>query len=75
MGRRRLIALRLLGLGWYVAICLVLGIYGGIKLDEITGLRPLFILLGLFLGVVAAFYGLYMMVRPLLSSSDLGDGK
>ena len=66
---RRLLALRLLGLGWYVAMCIVVGAIGGIWLDGLSGLAPLFTLLGVLIGTVAAFYGLYKMVRPLLDSS------
>ena len=67
---RRLIALRLLGLGWYVAVCIVAGAVGGIWLDRLTGLTPLFTLLGVLFGTVAAFYGLYKMVLPLFNSSS-----
>ncbi|PKB83150.1 MAG: hypothetical protein BZY88_02905 [SAR202 cluster bacterium Io17-Chloro-G9] len=64
-----LIALRLTGLGWYVATCLVLGILGGVGLDKLLGTTPLFILLGTLLGSVVAFWGLYKMVQPILNAS------
>ena len=67
---RRLIALQLLGLGWYVALCIVVGAVGGIWLDRISGLTPLFTLLRVLLGTVAAFYGLYKMVRPLFDNNS-----
>ena len=67
---RRLIALRLLGLGWYVALCVVAGAVGGIWLDRLSGLTPLFTLLGVLIGTVAAFYGLYKMVIPLFNSNS-----
>ena len=67
---RRLIALQLLGLGWYVALCIVVGAAGGIWLDRFSGLTPLFTLLGVLLGTVAAFFGLYKMVRPLFNSDS-----
>ena len=67
----RLLALRLLGLGWYVATCLVVGVLAGVYLDQRLDLKPLFTLLGVFLGTFAAFYGLYKMVRPLFSSGNL----
>ena len=71
MNRRGfVIAMRLLGLGWYVAIAIILGIAGGIWLDNRMGTLPLFTLLGVLLGSVAAFYGLYRMVEPLFN----GDG-
>ena len=71
---RRLIALRLLGLGWYVAICIVVGAVGGVWLDKLSGLTPLFTLSGVLFGTVAAFYGLYKMVIPLFNN-DSTSGK
>lgn len=67
------IALRLTGLGWYVATCVVLGVVGGLALDKLAGTTPLFILLGTVLGSVVAFWGLYKMVQPILYSSK-GNG-
>ena len=64
---RRLVALRLLGLGWYVATCIVVGVVAGIFMDSYFGTKPVFTLLGVLLGTVAAFYGLYKMVSPLLN--------
>ena len=64
---RRLVALRLLGLGWYVAACIVVGVVAGIFLDSRFGTKPIFTLLGVLLGTVAAFYGLYKMVSPLFN--------
>ena len=64
---RRLLALRLLGLGWYVAICVVVGVVAGIFLDSRFQTKPIFTLLGVLFGTFAAFYGLYKMVRPLLN--------
>ena len=64
--QRRLLALRLTGLGWYVATCIVVGVAGGVFLDKWSGLKPLFTLLGLLLGLTAAFYGLIKMIQPLL---------
>ena len=63
---RRLLALRLTGLGWYVATCIVVGVVGGVALDLWLGLKPLFTLLGILLGTTAAFYGLFKMIQPLL---------
>ncbi|MCX6023229.1 MAG: AtpZ/AtpI family protein [Chloroflexi bacterium] len=68
--RRLPVGLRLLGLGWYVAICIVLGILGGLWLDGKTGKIPLFTLLGLFLGLIAAFTGLYRMVNETVEEED-----
>ena len=67
---RRLLALRLLGLGWYVATCIVVGVVAGIFLDSHFNTKPIFTLLGVLLGTFAAFYGLYKMVSPLLNSGS-----
>ena len=61
-----IVALRLTGMGWYIAACIVLGVLGGLGLDKLVGTTPLFILLGTVLGSVAAFWGVYKMVLPVL---------
>ena len=63
---RKLLALRLTGLGWYVASCIVAGVVGGVLLDTWLGLKPLFTLLGILFGTTAAFYGLFQMIKPLI---------
>jgi hypothetical protein len=51
--------------GWYVALSVVLPTLLGLWLDspERFDSRPLFTLIGFFLGTVIAFYGLYRMLR------------
>lgn len=66
--------MRLLGLGWYVAVVILAGVLGGVWLDGRAGLAPLFTLIGLGLGLVAAFVGAYRMAAPLLSKSTKGKG-
>ena len=58
--------LRFMGMGWYVAACIVIGVAGGLGLDQLAGTRPLFTLFGTLFGIVAAFYGVYKLVQPLL---------
>ena len=64
------VAVRLLGLGWYVAVCIVLGVLGGVWLDERLGVTPLFILLGVGLALIVAGWGAYRMAAPLLSQNQ-----
>ncbi len=63
------LAVRLTGLGWYVALCIVFGVVGGLALDGLLETKPLFMLLGILLGSVVAFWGLYKMVQPLLNAA------
>ena len=65
------------GIGWYLAAAIVLPTLGGVWLDERAGTTPLFILLGILLGVTLAFYGTYRMVSSFLMGSrgaDRGKG-
>jgi F0F1-type ATP synthase assembly protein I len=68
-------AVRLLGIGWYFALCIALGIGGGVWLDDRFGISPLFTLLGLSLGLAAAFYGGFrMLMEALAGDRDKGRG-
>lgn|GEM_PF-956818 len=62
-------ALRLLGIGWYIAFCIVAGIVIGVFVDEALDKKPLFTMLGLFAGLLATFAGVYALVRDALSIS------
>ena len=57
---------RLIGIGWYVAVCIVAGVVGGVFLDRTAGTDPLLTMLGLGLGLVLAFYGGYQMLMEVL---------
>jgi hypothetical protein len=68
-------ALRLMGIGWYFAFCIALGIGGGVWLDSQLGISPLFTMLGLCLGLIAAFVGGYrMLMEALGGDGDRGSG-
>ena len=54
--------LRLVGVGWYVAFCIVTGIVGGLWLDELLHTKVLFTFFGLGVGIASAFFGLYKML-------------
>ena len=69
------IVLRLTGIGWYVATCIILGVVGGRALDNLIGTKPLFILLGIVLGFVVAGWGFYKMVQPILTASKGKDAE
>ena len=66
MGRWRA-TLRLVGVGWYIAFCIILGIAAGRWLDVRLDTSLLWII-GLILGIVIAFYGVYRMLLPFTSN-------
>ncbi len=67
------VALRLTGLGWFVGASIVGGIAGGLGLDKLFGTSPVFTLIGLALGIVVAFWGLYKLIQPILYGAKHGD--
>ena len=48
-------------LGFTIAIPLALGAFVGNYLDGLTGLKPLFLLLGLLLGLILGIFGAYRL--------------
>jgi len=67
------IAMRLVGVGFFIGICLLLGVLAGLWLDDRVGTKPVFMLLGLFLGLLFAGYGVYQMLIPLLKKQNNGE--
>lgn len=61
-------ALRLIGVGWYVAGSILLGVLAGLWLDNKFDTKPLFVAAGLILGIIVAGYGVYQMLLPLISN-------
>jgi len=61
-------ALRLVGVGWYVALCIGLGVGGGVWLDGKFDTSPVLTLAGLFLGLLMAFWGGYRMLMDVVSA-------
>jgi len=63
-------ALRFIGVGWFIGISILLGILGGLWLDRKFDTKPLFVIVGLILGLVVAFYGVYQMLLPLIKDKN-----
>ncbi len=61
-------ALRLTGVGFFIGICIVGGTFAGLWLDGKLNTKPLFMIGGLVVGLVVATYGVYQMIRPLMSN-------
>jgi len=60
-------ALRLTGIGFFIGICIAGGAFAGWKL---SGEKPLFMIIGLLVGLVVAVYGVYRMIRPLMNNKQ-----
>ena len=62
--------MRFIGVGWYVGCCIVLGILGGFWLDGKFNTSPVFVIVGLLVGLIVAFYGIYRMLIPLIKDKQ-----
>ena len=69
--------MQMVGLGWYVAVCIVIGVLAGLWIDSKFETSPIFLLVGTLLGVVTAFFGMYKLMAPFLqdSSQNRPDGE
>jgi len=63
--RRWEAAFRLGGMGFFIGSSIVLGALGGRWLDSKLNSEPVLVIVGLILGIVVAFYGVYRMILPL----------
>jgi F0F1-type ATP synthase assembly protein I len=63
-------ASRLLGIGFFVAACILSGVLAGLWLDSKLSTKPLFILLGLAAGLAVAFYGVFRMIRLVINNKQ-----
>ncbi len=61
---------RLTGLGFYIAFCIVGGVFGGVQLDGVLDSGRLFAVLGLFLGLTLALVGAYLLLMEVLKTNS-----
>jgi F0F1-type ATP synthase assembly protein I/(2Fe-2S) ferredoxin len=59
-------AMNLLGMGWFLIVCIMGGLGIGFWLDNIWNTRPLFLLIGLALGMAASILGVYRTVSAII---------
>lgn len=68
--RRWQAALRFIGVGWYVGLSILGGVLAGLWLDNKFGTKPVFVILGLVLGIAVAVYGVYKMFSYLTNDKN-----
>ena len=61
-------AMQLMGIGWYVATCIVFGVVGGVLLDDELGTGFALTLIGLALGLASAGWGGYRMLQDMFAA-------
>ena len=61
---------RLTGLGFYLALCISGGVFGGVQLDEWLDTGRLFAVLGLFLGLALGLGGSFLLLLEVLKTND-----
>ena len=59
--------IRLMGLGFYIAACIVGGVVGGLQLDRLLDTGRLFAVLGLLVGLTVALLGGYLLLMEVLN--------
>jgi F0F1-type ATP synthase assembly protein I len=62
-------AARLIGVGFYIGVCLTGGALSGRWLDRRFDTQPIFMLTGLIVGLIFAAWGVYQMLLPLLKEN------
>ena len=70
---RRVAALRLVGVGFFIGGSIFFGVWVGLYVDSKLD-TSLFWIIGLILGIIVAFYGVYRMLLPFIGSKrDKGE--
>lgn len=67
--------MRLVGVGFFIGISIVLGVVIGRWLDTKFQTEPALTITGLLLGILVAFYGVYRMLLPLIGNKGDKESK
>ena len=61
---------RLMGIGFYIGITIVLFTVGGVQLDKMLETGKVFTVAGLAIGLTLALYGAYQQLMEVLDAID-----
>ncbi len=64
------VALRLTSVGFFIGGSILLGVATGLWLDSRLNTGPVLVIVGLILGIIVAFYGVYRMLLPLIGNKQ-----
>lgn len=53
-------------IGVDLAVCVLLGFWGGKALDETYSTAPIFLLVGIIVGLAVGIYAIVLMIKPFL---------
>ena len=62
--------LKLVGIGWYVGICIGIGALLGMWGDDVFDIGPILTLTGVGLGLIFAISGMYRMLNAVLKNGS-----
>jgi hypothetical protein len=65
----------LLGIGWYIAISILLGVFIGHWVDDVTDFKPTFTLIGILVGLLVAGFGAARMVQRFIRGLGAEDSR
>jgi hypothetical protein len=65
--------LGILGTGFFVPACIILGVLGGRWLDEKYNSGSAWTIAGLIFGTIVAVYGTYNTLKPFIDSAKIAD--
>ena len=68
-------AMKLVGVGFFIAGVIVLFTLGGLWLDSIFDTRPILLFIGLGLGLAAAGLGVFRLLLPLIDKQGRNRGR
>jgi len=60
-------AIRLIGVGFFIGGSILAGVFAGLWIDSKLNTQPIFVIVGLLVGLFLAGFGVYKMLLPLLN--------
>lgn len=64
----------LIGIGGLLAGAVIAGTLLGLLVDHLAGTSPVFVLVGVFLGIITGGVGFWLRIRPAIRGADSGPG-